>query len=439
MMRLRMRAGGRGFVLVVVLIAVATCTLLLLGLQASALRQAGEGREAVARVRAKWAARAGLESTIARLGFAAQNMENASPWSTLDDLADAAYGEVSGASWSIEHWNTTAGALIGSPEDAHAKININLMTQDDLLELPGATIDMADSILDWIDADDLPNQFGAEEAQYAQALSPYKPRNAPLRSLFELDLVYGMDPELVRGEDWNLNGRLDPNEDDGDATWPPDNADGQLDAGWSAFITAESVDLGLSATGQARIFLRDTSQEELVARLPFLTADQAEVILTHAAEETSTIYDFAVTTLRQMAQSLSLVSPTLRDLEEEQVVEFLNETTMYDPAEGPAPGRININWVGDETLEYLYSLDEEIRDVLLDERDNRQGFASVLEFLEVLSAQQFAQAVRHFDVNSTSYVVTSVGRDERSGIQVEITATIERSALPIVISEYHVR
>ncbi|MCA9309951.1 MAG: general secretion pathway protein GspK [Phycisphaerales bacterium] len=432
-------SGRRAFVLVVVLIAVATCTLLLLGLQAASLRQAGEGREAVARLRARWAARAGLESTIARLGFAAQNTESSAPWSTLDDLADVAYGDVDGASWSIEHWNTAAGSMIASPEDAHAKININRMTQDDLLELPGATIDMADAILDWIDPDDLPNQFGAEEAQYAQAASPYKPRNAPLRSLFELDLVYGMDQELVRGEDRNLNGRLDPNEDDGDATWPPDNADGQLDAGWSAYVTAESVDLGLAASGQPRLYLADTSEEELSGRLPFLTSDQAEVILTHAQQDSATLYDFATTTLRQMAQQSNIQAPTLRDLEEEQVIELLNETTMYDPAEGPVPGRININWVADQTLDYLLSLDEEIRDTLLDERDDRQGFSSIIEFLEVLSPQQFAQAVQFFDVNSTSYVVTSVGRDERSGIEVEITATIERSALPIVITEYHVR
>ena len=37
-------------------------------------------------------------------------------------------------------------------------------------------------------------------------------------------------PEFVRGEDWNLNGRLDPNEDDGDISYPPDNSDGKLDA-----------------------------------------------------------------------------------------------------------------------------------------------------------------------------------------------------------------
>lgn len=429
----------RGFVLVVVLIAVATSTLLLLSLQAASLRQAGEGREAVARVRAKWAARAGLEATIARLGFAAQNLENASPWSTLDDLAAVSYGEVEGAAWEISHWNDIAGGVIASPEDPHAKININRMTQEDLLELPGATIDMADSILDWIDEDDLPNQFGAEETQYLQAASPYKPRNAPMRSLFELDLVYGIDQELVRGEDRNLNGRLDPNEDDGDETWPPDNANGQLDAGWSAYITAESADLGLSATGQERIYLRNTSTEELAARLTFLTPDQSEVILTHAQDENATLYDFAAATLQQMAQQSGIQSPTLTNLEDDQVIDLLNETTLYDPEAGPVPGRININWAGDETLEFLISLDEEIRDLLLDERDDRQGFASIVEFLEVLSPQQFTQAVQFFDVQSTSYVVTSIGRDERSGIEVEITATIERSALPIVITEYHVR
>ena len=39
-------------------------------------------------------------------------------------------------------------------------------------------------------------------------------RNA--RSVREVLLVNGATPELLYGEDWNLNGRLDPNENDGE-------------------------------------------------------------------------------------------------------------------------------------------------------------------------------------------------------------------------------
>src|SRR5204863_5328786 len=98
----------------------------------------------------------------------------------------------------------------------------------------------------------------------------------------ELDLIAGVDPQLVRGEDWNLNGILDPSEDDGDVSWPPDNADGKLDAGWSEFLTTYSVDGGLSLTGQKKLDLRTASASD-VAKVADLDKDQADAVVAHAA------------------------------------------------------------------------------------------------------------------------------------------------------------
>lgn len=98
-----------------------------------------------------------------------------------------------------------------------------------------------------------------------------------MRSLAELELIPGVTPEMVRGEDWNLNGRLDPDEDDGDASWPPDNSDGELDAGWSGIVTASSRDGGLAVSGQARLDLASATSEEMAERIR-VAADQADVI-----------------------------------------------------------------------------------------------------------------------------------------------------------------
>ena len=65
--------------------------------------------------------------------------------------------------------------------------------------------------------------------------SPYQIANAPLTTLDELLLVKGFTARIVYGEDANLNGLLDPNEDDGDASFPPDNGDGVLDRGLRAW------------------------------------------------------------------------------------------------------------------------------------------------------------------------------------------------------------
>ena len=131
--------------------------------------------------------------------------------------------------------------------DECAKLNINVLANfnpDDatgrnmLLELPYMTEEIADAILDWIDADEEQREYGAEADSYSLVF----PRNGPIDSLEELMLVYGVQPELMYGEDANRNGILDPNENDGDESLPFDNADGILDLGWSSYLTTYSLE-----------------------------------------------------------------------------------------------------------------------------------------------------------------------------------------------------
>lgn len=131
--------------------------------------------------------------------------------------------------------------------DECAKLNVNVLANfnpvDDvgrnmLMELPSMTVEIADAILDWIDADEEQREYGAEADSYSVVF----PRNGPIDSLEELMLVYGVEPQLMYGEDANRNGILDPNENDGDQSLPYDNGDGILDLGWSAYLTTYSVE-----------------------------------------------------------------------------------------------------------------------------------------------------------------------------------------------------
>jgi Tfp pilus assembly protein PilX len=62
-----------------------------------------------------------------------------------------------------------------------------------LMQIPGMTDEAADSILDWIDADDTPRQFGAERDYYRQQQRNVQPRNGIPESLTELLFVRGVD------------------------------------------------------------------------------------------------------------------------------------------------------------------------------------------------------------------------------------------------------
>ncbi|MFU8829009.1 MAG: hypothetical protein ACNA8P_06180, partial [Phycisphaerales bacterium] len=81
----RSRRDG-GFAVVIVLLAIGIAGVVLASLQISALRQAMSGRESVAKVRAKWGARAGLEAVIARMANATQSPSESSGYTLYDSL-----------------------------------------------------------------------------------------------------------------------------------------------------------------------------------------------------------------------------------------------------------------------------------------------------------------------------------------------------------------
>jgi len=164
--------------------------------------------------------------------------------------------------------------------DESAKLNLNLLDDlqknlgldddeiaDWLMNIPGMTREHVDAIRDWIDSDGDKRPYGAESEAYQSLNPPYAAKNGPLESLDELLLVQGVTPQLLYGEDANRNGLLDPNENDGDASPPFDNADGVLDHGWSAFLTVHSRERNLRADGQPRINLNQGLLTDLYDQL----------------------------------------------------------------------------------------------------------------------------------------------------------------------------
>lgn len=445
----------RGFATAIVLWAVAITALALAALQLLASRQVAAGREAVARVRAHWAARAGLEATVARLQSEWEQSSPMGATTLLKDLATVGEGDLSQSKYRVIH-STTAGEEPG-PSDTHAKININLMTAEDLLLLPDMSEEIASCIIDWIDADDDVSIGGAEIETYGSMPSSYRPRNGPVRSLLELELVKGVTPEMVRGEDWNQNGILDPNENDSDLSWPPDNADGKLDAGWSEFVTAGSITGGFDASGRERIDLTAADASELVQALS-ITDQQAQTIIAQVQQASGQMESFIQTGLSQLATTLQRNGQltintgrpagrggtqfvTVPDLSREQLAALLDQAQTAAPTQR-TPGKINVNTADEQTLEYVTAITPTVRDALLLARDQNAGdIKSMTDLLDIpgLDAATVATLWRIMDTRSNVFTLTSRGRDEVSGIEIEITAEIDRSADPVVIRSMVVR
>jgi DNA uptake protein ComE-like DNA-binding protein len=445
---------ARGFAIAVVLYAIALSAMVLVALQTTAARQSSAGREALARVRAKWAARAGVETVLARLQFESQQAQPLSAQGLLSALTEDSSATLTGAKYRIAH--STRDGLIDGPEDLHAKINVNLMTFDDLMLLPNMSEDIADAILDWIDADDDVRELGAERETYLSMNPSYKPRNGPIPDLRELELVAGVRPEYVRGEDWNLNGQLDPGED-GVAGTTTSNPDGVLDAGWSAFITAGSLDGGVSPTGEVRTDLTTAASTDLEALLG-VTAIQAQVISAHAQAGSGGIDDFIRTDLNQMPEGQAIRAQLAAQfggggrggfggggqnqfqipaLTRDQLTALLDKCSMGDAAQ-LHPGKLNINTCDDTTLDYIATIanNPALKDAILASRDSGGGeLTSITDLLDVpgINRATVADLSRVVDVRSNVFVVTCKGTDEATGLSVEIRAELDRSTLPVTI------
>lgn len=94
-----------------------------------------------------------------------------------------------------------------------------------------------------------------------------RPRG-PLASLEELLRIPGFTWPLLFGEDANRNGRLDPNEDDGDDVSPPDNRDGRLDHGLAQYFTVAAYDPERTSAGKLKVDLNNPAEVLPATDLP---------------------------------------------------------------------------------------------------------------------------------------------------------------------------
>lgn len=142
--------------------------------------------------------------------------------------------------------------LTGGDDDAKAR--------DRLLAIPGMTDELADCILDWLDEDDEPREFGAESDYYTTLDPPYRPTNGPIRCLEELLFVRGVTTSHLYGADRNRNGVI--GSDEAGAV-----ADDGLARGWSAYLTPFSREAPRNRDGEAKIDLNQDDAEALYEEL----------------------------------------------------------------------------------------------------------------------------------------------------------------------------
>jgi type II secretory pathway component PulK len=307
------------------------------------------------------------------------------------------YGDVQRVQWGLD--------------DEASKINLNLAPREVLLKLPRMTEEIVDAIIDWRDEDDVPGPAGAEESYYASLPVPYHCKNAPFESLEELLYVKGMTPEILFGEDVNLNGILDPNENDGDESWPPDNRDGRLDPGLWPLLTVWSSDLNVTSTGSPR------------ANLNLATPQQ----LQEAGFEAGEIQ--AINASRVVAGPFTSIAQLLGDprggrppiLSRERFKLVCDAVTVIDAE--VVPGLVNLNTAPKQVLLALPGISEEIALKIISQRtpqgadlSNMGWVADLVEPAELLAFANFVTfRAYQFRVHAVGRIGTPYEALDRGG------------------------
>ncbi len=324
---------------------------------------------------------------------------------------------------NIDDTGNLSGVRYGL-EDESARLNINALVEIDKLQenagsdllmgLPGMTEDVADAILDWMDSDDEPREYGVESDYYQGLSPPYNAKNGPLDTVEELLLVRGVTPQLLFGTDTNRNGMVDTSEltqsgltagMTGSTSMSAgmglgDSTEGSMDRGWIGYLTLYSQERNVNSLGEARIDLNMDDLEQLYDTLAsVLNEDWAKFIVLYRQngphdgdEEGGDIgtvgdVDFTKEGGTKLTQVLDLIGKKVQipgegEGEEGTVIgpvfpETLAEMMVYMPllmdnvtavTNPTIPGRLNINLAPRALLLGIPGIEEATVDEIVNQR-----------------------------------------------------------------------
>ena len=362
-------------------------------------------------VRCKWASRAGIEKAIGVLNEDTRESDCLIDlWSDNEEDFNDIYLQ--------NCWFTVRVV------DEASKLNINTATKGQLLALPDMLEEIADAIIDWRDENDTPSEGGVEGGYYENLPFGYMARNGPLRTIRELLLVKDVTEQLFFGEDTNLNGQLDYNEQDGEESLPYDDGDSELDKGWIAYLTCYSYDNNKDAEGNEKTNINSGNANQLSRSLG-ISNDQAQKIVDGRSYES-------------IGDLIGSGSNSILDVQ--TFSSIADKITVVDGAE--IPGKVNVNTASEIVLAALMGggdSAEQIAQEIISYRETLlYGIESIGELLDVPSMRinTFKNIVDLITTRSDVYSIRCVATADRNGpngAQLETEAVVDRVESPCKI------
>jgi DNA uptake protein ComE-like DNA-binding protein len=194
-------------------------------------------------------ARLAIEGAARYISLVLTNLDTNGVLPDIHTYANEAVSVGNATYWLIGRNNSQAKdtPVFGLVDEA-SKLNINTASSNMLESLPNMTTELAEAIVNWRTT----NTSTSDEV-YQRNNPAYRCKKGEFESVDELRLVAGATMDILLGEDTNLNGVLDENENDGNITRPNDNQDGTLDQGLLELLTVYTREPNVRTNGSPRI------------------------------------------------------------------------------------------------------------------------------------------------------------------------------------------
>lgn len=176
-------------------------------------------------------------------------------------------------------------------EDESSRLNLGVLIEWEgrvpgsgraaLLKLPGMTEEIADAILDWLDADDSPRELGAEGEYYSTLVPAYAARNGIPQAIEELLLVKGVTRRMLFGSDENQNGIIEEGELQGEGNQEFTGVMDEGGEGWLPYLTLYSREMNVNSKGEPRVRLNDPDLSRLYLKLSAIEKSWGEFIVAY--------------------------------------------------------------------------------------------------------------------------------------------------------------
>ncbi len=196
----------RGVALIIVMLVITVLVLIAGGFAYSMKVETTLARYSNSDVEFEWLARSGVE--MARFAVGQQLKVPTEPYDSANQFWSGGHNITNEIFQDMTLDNVPLGRGTFSVKivDQERKFNINA-ADDTVLRLAlglvgvdaGQIPAIADSILDWIDPDDMPRINGTESDYYMGLNPPYTAKNGPIDNLTELMLIRGITPEMYYG------------------------------------------------------------------------------------------------------------------------------------------------------------------------------------------------------------------------------------------------